>query len=285
MKRWAALTVLLYMVVVCLLSAPLLWVALGDWSDVHRSDKISVSEAIEIYREWGFWVWLGIMGIAQAVLLLTPVGVAERRPKPRRPLFVPVLTASFFLGLLLLGAIVAALCAAFKDEGFAVFARIAELAQADAAHHPVTSRIWKAATAAMGSDTVEGLFGMALPLALCWLLWAVVFYCSARSDDSAALVKRTTRWLLRGSILELLVAVPSHIIVRHRNDCCAPMGTFLGIATGVSIMLMCFGPGVFFLFAERFGRLKPRRPGNPAEGLPAVESGSSAREGERPREP
>ncbi|HOC57147.1 MAG TPA: hypothetical protein PKI20_16130 [Verrucomicrobiota bacterium] len=285
MKRWAALTVLLYMVVVGLLSAPAVWVAFGDWSDIPDLDKGALRDALNLYQEWGFWVWLGIMGIAQAVLLLTPVGVAERRPKPRRPLFVPVLTASFFLGLLLLGAIVAALCAAFEEGGFEVFMQIAELAQADAAHHPVTGRIWKAATAAMGSDTVEGLFGTILALALCWLLWAVVFYCSARSDDSAALVKRTTRWLLRGSILELLVAVPSHIIVRHRGDCCAPAGTFLGIATGVSIMLMCFGPGVFFLFAERFGRLKPKRPGNPAEGLPAVESGSSASEDERPREP
>ena len=73
-------------------------------------------------------------------------------------------------------------------------------------------------------------------------------------------LKRATRWLLRGSILELLVAVPSHVIVRRRDDCCAPAGTFWGIATGISVMLLCFGPGVFFLFVERCRRLKP----NPA---------------------
>jgi hypothetical protein len=37
-----------------------------------------------------------------------------------------------------------------------------------------------------------------------------------------------------GSILELLVAVPSHIIVRRRGDCCAPLGTFCGTATGIA---------------------------------------------------
>jgi len=58
--------------------------------------------------------------------------------------------------------------------------------------------------------------------------------------------------------LELLVAVPSHVIVRRRDDCCAPMGTFWGITTGISVMLLCFGPGVFFLFVERFQKLKPR---------------------------
>ena len=82
----------------------------------------------------------------------------------------------------------------------------------------------------------------------------MMFYRYAKDDDPNALVKRSTRWLLRGSILELLVAVPSHIIVRRRDDCCAPMGTFWGITTGISIMLLCFGPGVFFLFAERIRR-------------------------------
>jgi hypothetical protein len=92
---------------------------------------------------------------------------------------------------------------------------------------------------------------------LLWIIWGVVFYRYARADDPEVLTKRATRWLLRGSILELLVAVPSHIVVRHRNDCCAPIGTFWGIVTGISIMLLSFGPGVFFLFVERCQRLHP----------------------------
>jgi len=36
--------------------------------------------------------------------------------------------------------------------------------------------------------------------------------------------------------------------------------TFWGIATGISIMLLCFGPGIYFLFVERFQRLKPKSP-------------------------
>jgi hypothetical protein len=93
-----------------------------------------------------------------------------------------------------------------------------------------------------------------------WLVWTVVFRNFAKQDDPDALLKRITRWLLRGSILELLIAVPSHVIVRRRDDCCAPAGTFWGIATGISVMLLCFGPGVFFLFVERFHRLKRKIP-------------------------
>ena len=99
---------------------------------------------------------------------------------------------------------------------------------------------------------------MTLLLLVFWVTWAVVFRNFAKQDDPDALVKRITRWLLRGSILELLIAVPTHVVVRRRDDCCAPAGTFWGIATGISIMLLCFGPGVFFLFVERFNRLKPK---------------------------
>jgi hypothetical protein len=92
-----------------------------------------------------------------------------------------------------------------------------------------------------------------------WVLWAIIFRRVSRFDDPQSLLRRATRWLLRGSILELLIAIPSHIIVRRREDCCAPYGTFWGIATGISVMLLCFGPGVFFLFVERFRRLQPKR--------------------------
>ena len=102
------------------------------------------------------------------------------------------------------------------------------------------------------------IFTMILTLIVFWLVWAIIFRRATKSGSPDALLKRSTRWLLRGSILELLVAVPSHVIVRRRDDCCAPAGTFWGIATGISVMLLCFGPGVYFLFVERFQKLKPK---------------------------
>jgi hypothetical protein len=108
-----------------------------------------------------------------------------------------------------------------------------------------------------------GMFiSAALTVGVFWVIWALVFHSFAKSDEPDSLIKRSTRWLLRGSILELLIAVPSHVIVRRRDDCCAPMGTFWGIATGISVMLLCFGPGVYFLFVERFGRFKRAERGN-----------------------
>ncbi len=63
-------------------------------------------------------------------------------------------------------------------------------------------------------------------------------------------------WMLRGSVLELLIVVPCRVVVQRRNDCCAPAVTGLGIATGIAIMLLSFGPGVLFLVGKRLERYR-----------------------------
>ena len=82
-----------------------------------------------------------------------------------------------------------------------------------------------------------------------WLFWGVVFYLYLRNSSEAS--TRIVSWLLRGSILELLIVVPCHIVVRRRHDCCAPMITSFGIATGIAVMLLSFGPSVLLLYKKR----------------------------------
>src|SRR5262249_46691642 len=137
---------------------------------------------------------------------------------------------------------------ALRDDTFKVLEVPANLSAQAAAHVPGLN----AAVTRLGFTPNPDLFGVlnliGLPFVF-WLVWALVFYHFAKADEAGTLVQRVTRWLLRGSILELLVAVPSHIIARHRQDCCAPLVTFWGIVTGLSVMLLAFGPGVLFLFA------------------------------------
>ena len=241
MKRWAALTVLLYVVTLSFLTFPMVLSAFGGWG-VHHGRGIEVDQTLAFYQERGYWGWIVIMGLGQALLLILPVGIARERPTPRRPLIVPIVVCSFFLANLFFSAVLSLLCVALHDHAFDIIAFAGQTLRSDAQPEPAI---------------LDYPVGTLIIISLLWLIWAVVFYSFAKNDDPNAIVKRTTRWLLRGSILELLVAVPSHILVRNRHGCCAPFGTFWGIATGLAIMLLCFGPGVFFLFAQRIRRLRP----------------------------
>lgn len=176
----------------------------------------------EGFRTWVYWAFIAVMVAGQALLLLVPVRAAGGRLRSRRPLIVPITAAAFFMALLTLGLASSACFAVWGD----------------------------------GANAPASWGALAAWPAL-WIFWGWLFrrvYREASPDD---LVRRLCAWLLHGSILELLVAVPSHVVVRGRQDCCAPAGTFLGIATGISVMMMSFGPGIFWLFAARRRRLRP----------------------------
>ncbi len=249
MKRWAALTVLLYALALLLLTVPVIATAFGGWG--KTGSGIGWLAASKTYANLGYWLWLAVLVGGQALLLLLPIRIAERRLPARRPLKLPVIVTVFFLANLCFAGFFSLLCAIFKDNAFGVFALpdlFLKLANA-LYHNPATN---------VSAPAWQSVLSICVLVLAFWLIWSIIFRRATQSDEPDALVKRITRWLLRGSILELLVAVPSHVIVRRRDDCCAPVGTFWGIATGISIMLLCFGPGVFFLFVERIQRLKPK---------------------------
>ena len=248
MKRWAVLTVLIYALALIVLTLPALLVSFGGWT--KSGSSIGFSNALNIYLYLGYWIWLAVLVGGQALLLLLPLKIAERRLPARRPLKIPIVVTAFLLANLCFAGIFSILCAIFKDEAFNLFNWFAFLAATPNQN----------GQSGNNDSGWSVLFSMILLLLVFWLFWAIVFRSFAKQDDPDGLVKRMTRWLLRGSILELLIAVPSHVLVRRREDCCAPAGTFWGIATGISIMLLCFGPGVFFLFVERMNRLKPKAP-------------------------
>jgi hypothetical protein len=229
MKRWAALTVFLYALALAALVVPVMLVAFS-WG---KHGTYPPRDVLEAASAWGTWLWVGIAALGQALLLVVPVGLAEGRPIGRRKLAVPFVTAAALLALMTLSLVTTILCGIFGDDGLGVLGL----------------------EGVFPSDWIPWLFFVVYPL-VAWSAWGYVFYRRFRDPDPQASMNRLTSWLLRGSILELLVAVPSHVIVRNRSECCAPFATFWGLATGLTVMLMSFGPGVFFLFAERMKRLR-----------------------------
>ena len=85
-----------------------------------------------------------------------------------------------------------------------------------------------------------------------WLVWVVVFGMLSHSLDPMSLSNRMYRTLLMGSVLELFVAIMSHIVARRRSECCAGIPSAIGIGVGFIVMLVALGPAVFFLFHRRF---------------------------------
>jgi hypothetical protein len=233
MKRWAFLTAFIYALALVLLAVPAIVICFSG------KNGFSVAVASTVYREWAYWLWLAVLVAGQALLLLLPINIAEKRQPARRNLKIPVIVGGFFLSLLVVSAALSLLCGFYGDNVPARYNLGYDLGGQD-------------------NNAIGALLTAVETLLIFWLLWMMILRRATANDDPASLVKRAMRWLLRGSILELLIAVPSHVIVRRRGDCCAPIGTFWGIATGISVMLLCFGPAVFFLFAERFQRLKPK---------------------------
>ena len=225
MKRWAWLVAGLYAAMLVVLTFPAIWGAFYP--------KVTVVQAVKIFTAGGYWIWVALMVLGELLLLLVPVLVAEKRLKGRRPLLVPVITAALLFALLFTAAGFAVWCGLWGDKGPAFLKSM-----------PLP-----------GALVLFDVIGITVAL---WLAWGLVFWRFANAAATPeALVPRLTRWLVGGSIVEFLVAVPCHIATRHRDDCCAPAGTFFGLTFGISVMLMAFGPGVFFLFVARWRRLHP----------------------------
>jgi hypothetical protein len=271
MKRWAIITVLLYGTILLVLAIPGLALLSLEYSKTQKawSSSATIPEILELLKHWGFWLWLAIMIAAQSLLLLVPVDLARQRLPARRKLFWPVVTASLLLGNLAFTGFFCVLAIFVGDNATIVVEAPTEFVLQVLEGIPGVSRT--ALGMSPGSDlpTLFAALGMML---LFWLSWALIFFHYAQSDQPDSLVRRATKWLLRASILELLVAVPSHIVVRQRGDCCAPFATFWGIVSGISIMLLSFGPGVFFLFAKRMRRLQPNSPSTSTPQVPAPPS-------------
>jgi hypothetical protein len=177
------------------------------------------------YLNWQGWFIIGTIVLFQALLLLYPIGQMKEPPKPQRSIWVTVIL-SVVLFTLLLFAISACITAAVRGDQI---------------------------------DSKAMLVGIPAFVVCSWLVWAIVFYKFGKSNNVPGFASNIYIWLIRGSIAEMLVAIPSHIIVRHRDDCCAPGITFVGLAIGMAILGFAFGPAIFFLFAARVKRMTGTR--------------------------
>ena len=230
MRRWGLVVTLFYVVVILVLVVPGT-IVFGFFP--HVKTLWQLRDVLKnTYAFWGVWLVFGILILGQVLLLWLSVDTTRGRLKPRTHILISATTTALLLALLT----------------SAVLFSLTVVVWGDDADQKVTS--------------FEMLAGFLVP----WLLWGILFYRLTRDADDA--VTRAISWLMRGSVLELLIAVPSHVIVRRRDDCCAPIVTGYGIAAGNAIMLLSFGPSVLLLYKKRIEArsLRTAVPGSPSAG-------------------
>jgi len=171
----------------------------------------------DFFSAWLSWILIAAVVAGQVLLLFLSVDSSQKRLKPRTHIAISVAVSSMLFGLLSLAVIYCVGVVIRSDE--------------------------------FGTGYLDTAAKFAGAWVALWVLWGVFFYLYLRNSTQA--VTRAISWLLKGSVLELLIAVPCHVIVRRRGDCSAPAATSFGIATGIAVMLLCFGPSVLFLFKKR----------------------------------
>jgi hypothetical protein len=109
---------------------------------------------------------------------------------------------------------------------------------------------WIHFTAQGQVNTVQHFSAVWVVMAVMWICWAAVFHRYQRSLDRYTAVRKIFRWLVAGTVLELLFAAPAHmlILIERGDDCYCERGTWTGVAFGCTAAFWLFGPGAILLF-------------------------------------
>ncbi len=157
---------------------------------------------------------VGLVAVG-ASLLFIPVTHKPQRPRRRRTIWIPIIGAACVMTFLW-G------CVAFAtDDAYPWMAG------------------WVRPWMAWGT------------LGVVWTGWAIAFWAMTRSLDPLSASARIYQALLAGCLLELLVAVPMHLVARRRPECCAGIASGVAIAVGACVAVIALGPGIFFLISRR----------------------------------
>ena len=109
---------------------------------------------------------------------------------------------------------------------------------------------WIKLTTKGGADTPQHFAPLWPVMLAVWTAWALLFHSYFHSLDRYTALAKVLRWLVAGTVLELVIAAPVHayVLSRRGEHCYCQRGSWTGIAFGATAALWVFGPGAFLLF-------------------------------------
>ncbi len=165
-------------------------------------------------NEWPLLLLLIVVVVSQILFVFGAGTTNLCQPIRPRRLLIPVIVASLAMTVLVAG----------------LFSALIELANLD------------------GNDWFTYVFlGV---IGLSWIGWSIVFFIWQRRKERYKVIRNLISSLLAGSLIELMVSIPSHIIVSRRPGCMMGVDTAIAITCGVGVMLWAFGPGIILLFLK-----------------------------------
>lgn len=224
MTRWATITIVLYFVTLVVLTLPVATLAGAIGLDPEMPSKHDIRDFLGVYALWQYYVALVVLTAIQAALLIVPVRSRKNIAIKQRHILAVLIPVALAAAVLVVAAMGSVLCIIFADS-------------------------WPTGSELLLLGSLAGFWGF----------WFVIFRRFTKTTPAPDdWMRRITNWLYHASILELLVAVVAHIVVRRRGDCSAPLYTFTGMCLGIAIALLSFGPAVFYLFADRRRQMRPQ---------------------------
>ena len=110
----------------------------------------------------------------------------------------------------------------------------------------------------IASTLFNGFYLYIVPLII-WIIFAIIGIIINLKKDEDNIYKKYLVAVLSGSLLELIITIPLHILIIKRGECLVGLLSMLGILGGFLVLMFVMGPAIFLFllfFYKKYNKKK-----------------------------
>lgn len=208
---------------------------------LDRDALLSIFNPFNLGDEGIFLIWIpaALIILVQCAMLVPAARPVRRSGRPRSPWFAAI-TAGLLAGLLLVGVLFA----------------LSDMPRVAVSLGFTTGDGFNSAKQ-IGSRRVEAFWGTMPYLCILlllgtWATWTTMLIAAMRRSP-VGWFSRMVKWLIAGSVIELVLTLPLYVIVRRRYDCFCELPSFWAVVLGLMTICSLTGPGAVLVWRHRRG--------------------------------